>query len=606
MPSLQIYSEVRELIRDRRASFLVGFLLLSINRAAGLVLPGSSQFILDDVVLGGRQNLLVPIAGAVGAAILVQAITSFFVYRVVSIPAFRLITDMRIRVQQHIARLPLRFFDANKTGALVSRIMSDVAGVRNLVGVGMVNFVGSALTAIFAFVMMLRIDPFLSFVALLAIVTFGLVIRKPILTLRPMFRERSRIQAELTGRLVESLGGIRVIKGFHSEARETGVFAAGAERLFVQIRHLMEAQARMQFISTSFLGLVTVGGIVVGGRVLLNGSMSIGEVSAFALYVRLWTSPAVRFVEIGNQVSEAAAGLDRINEVLSERPEDEDPERTQVIDQIEGHIRFEQVSFEYSPGNPVLRDFDFEALPGTVTALVGPSGAGKSTLVSLVAGFAKPSEGRLLVDGVNLSTVTTASYRSQLGVVLQEDFLFDGTLRENILFGRPHASDDEMLSAAQIAHVDEFAERFEQGYETIIGERGVKLSGGQRQRLAIARAILASPRILILDEATSSLDSESEAYVQEGLSALMKGRTVFAIAHRLSTIRGADQIVFLEEGEIRERGSHEELLDRRGRYHDLYTQQSGLLADRFVNPGEISGTPATDHVSVSDDSDMPV
>ncbi len=606
MPSLQIYSEVRELIRDRRASFLVGFLLLSINRAAGLVLPGSSQFILDDVVLGGRQNLLVPIAGAVGAAILVQAITSFFVYRVVSIPAFRLITDMRIRVQQHIARLPLRFFDANKTGALVSRIMSDVAGVRNLVGVGMVNFVGSALTAIFAFVMMLRIDPFLSFVALLAIVTFGLVIRKPILTLRPMFRERSRIQAELTGRLVESLGGIRVIKGFHSEARETGVFAAGAERLFVQIRHLMEAQARMQFISTSFLGLVTVGGIVVGGRVLLNGSMSIGEVSAFALYVRLWTSPAVRFVEIGNQVSEAAAGLDRINEVLSERPEDEDPERTQVIDQIEGHIRFEQVSFEYSPGNPVLRDFDFEALPGTVTALVGPSGAGKSTLVSLVAGFAKPSEGRLLVDGVNLSTVTTASYRSQLGVVLQEDFLFDGTLRENILFGRPHASDDEMLSAAQIAHVDEFAERFEQGYETIIGERGVKLSGGQRQRLAIARAILASPRILILDEATSSLDSESEAYVQEGLSALMKGRTVFAIAHRLSTIRGADQIVFLEEGEIRERGSHEELLDRRGRYHDLYTQQSGLLADRFVNPGEISDTPATDQVSVSDDSDMPV
>ena len=606
MPSLQIYSEVRELIRDRRASFLVGFLLLSINRAAGLVLPGSSQFILDDVVLGGRQNLLVPIAGAVGAAILVQAITSFFVYRVVSIPAFRLITDMRIRVQQHIARLPLRFFDANKTGALVSRIMSDVAGVRNLVGVGMVNFVGSALTAIFAFVMMLRIDPFLSFVALLAIVTFGLVIRKPILTLRPMFRERSRIQAELTGRLVESLGGIRVIKGFHSEARETGVFAAGAERLFVQIRHLMEAQARMQFISTSFLGLVTVGGIVIGGRVLLNGSMSIGEVSAFALYVRLWTSPAVRFVEIGNQVSEAAAGLDRINEVLSERPEDEDPERTQVIDQIEGHIRFEQVSFEYSPGNPVLRDFDFEALPGTVTALVGPSGAGKSTLVSLVAGFAKPSEGRLLVDGVNLSTVTTASYRSQLGVVLQEDFLFDGTLRENILFGRPHASDDEMLSAAQIAHVDEFAERFEQGYETIIGERGVKLSGGQRQRLAIARAILASPRILILDEATSSLDSESEAYVQEGLSALMKGRTVFAIAHRLSTIRGADQIVFLEEGEIRERGSHEELLDRRGRYHDLYTQQSGLLADRFVNPGEISDTPATDQVSVSDDSDMPV
>jgi ABC-type multidrug transport system fused ATPase/permease subunit len=581
-----IYRDLRELIWPRRRLFIIGLVLVFVNRAAGLVLPGSTKFLIDDVVQKRRQDLLLPLAAAVAVAVIVQAVTSYSLTRILSTSAQRLIADMRIRVQRHIGRLPVRYYDANKTGALVSRIMSDVEGVRNLVGTGLVEFIGGIFTAVIAFALLLKINAVLTFAALAFLLIFGAILQRAFKSIRPIFRERGKINAEVTGRLTESLGGVRIVKGFHAEEREAEVFGAGALRLFENIRKTLFATSIIGLISTLLMGVVSITVMIVGGRLILQGSMSIGDFFAFTLYLGFLVAPVFQMVNIGTQITEAFAGLDRMREVMAEQPEDIDPERTVPLERIQGRIRFDDVTFEYESGKPVLRGISLDAVPGTATALVGSSGSGKSTLIGLVSAFAKPTGGRVYMDGIDLSTVRLDSYRSQLGVVLQDNFLFDGTIKENILFGRPTASDEAVLRAATIARVDEFAFKLEKGLDTIVGERGVKLSGGQRQRVAIARAILADPRILILDEATSSLDTESEALIQEGLAALMAGRTTFVIAHRLSTIRSADQILVLEQGEILERGTHSELLAMGGRYFDLYTRQAGLEANRFMNPGE--------------------
>jgi ABC-type multidrug transport system fused ATPase/permease subunit len=581
-----IYRDLRDLVWPRRKLFLAGLALVFVNRAAGLVLPGSTKFLIDDVVQKRREDLLLPLAAAVGAAILVQAATSFVLTQLLSTSAQRLIAEMRIRVQEHIGRLPLRYYDANKTGALVSRIMSDVEGVRNLVGTGLVEFIGGVFTAIIAFALLLKINAILTFVALGFLGVFGVILQKAFRSIRPIFRERGKINAEVIGRLTESLGGVRVVKGFHAEAREAEVFEAGAMRLFENIRKTLFATSIIGMTSTLLMGIVSITVMIVGGRMIVSGTMTIGDFFAFTLYLGFLVAPVFQMVSIGTQITEAFAGLDRMHEVMEEPPEDVDPARVVFLERIQGLIKFDDVRFEYEAGKPVLQRVTLDAVPGTVTALVGSSGSGKSTLIGLVAAFAKPVGGRIYVDGIDLSTVRLDSYRSQLGVVLQDNFLFDGTIKENILFGRPAASDEDILRAATIARVDEFAFKLEKGLDTVVGERGVKLSGGQRQRVAIARAILADPRILILDEATSSLDTESEAMIQDGLAALMSGRTTFVIAHRLSTIRSADQILVLENGEIVERGTHSELLAHAGRYFDLYTRQAGIEANRFINPGE--------------------
>ncbi len=557
-----------------------------INRLAGLVLPGTTKFLIDDVVQKRNIALLTPLALVAGGAVLVQALTSFSLTQLLSKAAQRLIADLRIRVQRHIGRLPVRYYDSNKTGALLSRIMSDVEGVRNLVGTGLVEMLGGAITAIFAFVLLLRINVTLTFVALGFMALFAVLVRKALASVRPIFRERGKINAEVSGRLAESLSGVRIVKGFRAEEREASMFAGGALRLFENVRRTLTATSFMSMGATLMMGVVTITVMIFGGRMIVRGDMTLGDFVAFSLYLGLLVAPVFQLVNIGSQLTEAFAGLDRMHEVLAETPEDVDPLRTRPLERVVGDVRFQDVSFQYEPDRPVLHSVTFEAVPGTSTALVGPSGSGKSTLISLVAAFANPTSGTIFIDGVDLSTVRLDSYRSQLGVVLQDNFLFDGTIKENILFGRPEADDQAVLEAARIARVDEFALKMEKGYDTIIGERGVKLSGGQRQRVAIARAVLADPRILILDEATSSLDTESEALIQEGLAALMKGRTTFIIAHRLSTIRSADQILVLEQGRIVETGTHKELLGARGRYFDLYTRQAGLEANLFINPGE--------------------
>jgi ABC-type multidrug transport system fused ATPase/permease subunit len=582
----QVRRDLRELVWPRRWLFLGGLVLVFINRAASLVLPASTKYLIDDVVQNRRPDLLTPLVAAVGGAIIVQAITSFSLIQLLSASAQRLIAEMRVRVQSHVGKLPVRYYDSNKTGALVSRIMSDVEGVRNLVGTGLVELIGGIFTAIIAFVLLVRINATLTLVALGFLMVFGLILRKAFKSMRPIFRERGKINAEVTGRLTESLGGVRVVKGFHAEDREAAVFESGAMKLFENVRKSLFATSTIGLTSTLLMGVVSGTVMVIGGRLLIQGAMTIGEFFQFTVLLGFMVAPVFQIASIGTQITEAFAGLDRMHEVLEERPEDQDPERTVDVGRIHGHVRFEDVEFEYDPGKPVLRGISLETKPGTVTALVGSSGSGKSTMIGLVAAFAKPQKGRVTVDGVDLSTVRLDSYRSQLGVVLQDNFLFDGSVKENILFGRPDATDADLQAAVRIARVDEFTASFEQGIDTIVGERGVKLSGGQRQRVAIARAILANPRILILDEATSSLDSESEALIQEGLAALMRGRTTFAIAHRLSTIRNADQILVLEQGVIVERGSHAELIAHRGRYFDLYTRQAGLEANRFINPGE--------------------
>jgi len=577
---------VWDLMRPRKKLLALGFLLMAINRVSGLVLPYSTRYLIDSVVGKHHVELLKPIVLAVLTATVIQGITSFSLTQLLSKAAQRLITELRERVQKHISRLPVSFYDSNKTGNLVSRIMSDVEGVRNLLGTGLVELAGGLLTSLIALVVLFRISALMTALAFGALACFAIALNKAFSTIRPIFRERGKINAEVTGRLAESLGGVRVIKGYHAEEREEAVFAGGVRRLLENVMRTLTATSLMSLSASVLMGVVGAVIMYVGAHQILAGTLTVGQFFTYTLFLGFLVAPIVQMVAIGTQITEAFAGLERTQEILRERQEDQDPKRTVTLTDIVGRVEFEDVSFSYDGNRVVLHDVSFLAEPGTVTALVGSSGSGKSTTIGLISAFHVPTEGRVTIDDIDLSTVRLDSYRTRLGVVLQESFLFDGTIRENVAFSRPDASEEEIMRACQIARVDEFAESFEEKYDTIVGERGVKLSGGQRQRISIARAILAEPRILILDEATSSLDSESEQMIQHGLSYLMQGRTTFVIAHRLSTIRRADQILVMEQGRIVERGTHEELYDLRGRYYDLYTKQHGLETNLFLAPGE--------------------
>jgi subfamily B ATP-binding cassette protein MsbA len=577
---------VWDLMRPRKKLLALGFLLMAINRVSALVLPYSTRYLIDSVITKHHVQLLRPIVLAVLSATVVQGITSFSLTQLLSKAAQRLIAELRERVQKHISRLPVSFYDANKTGNLVSRIMSDVEGVRNLLGTGLVELAGGLLTSLIALVVLFRISALMTALAFGALVIFAFALNKAFTTIRPIFRERGKINAEVTGRLAESLGGVRVIKGYHAEEREETVFAKGVGRLLENVMRTLTATSLMSLSASLLMGVVGAIIMYIGAHQILAGTLTIGGFFTYTLFLGFLVAPIVQMVAIGTQITEAFAGLERTQEILRERPEDQDPNRTAVLDDIVGRLEFDDVSFSYDGSRTVLHDVSFVAEPGTVTALVGSSGSGKSTTIGLITAFHVPTSGKVLIDGVDLSTVRLDSYRTRLGVVLQESFLFDGTIRENVSFSRPNASEEEIMRACRIARVDEFAETFADKYDTVVGERGVKLSGGQRQRISIARAILAEPRILILDEATSSLDSESEQMIQQGLSFLMQGRTTFVIAHRLSTIRRADQILVVEQGEIVERGTHEELYEMRGRYYDLYTKQHGLETNLFLAPGE--------------------
>jgi subfamily B ATP-binding cassette protein MsbA len=574
------------LIKPRRGILVLGLGLMFVNRVSGLVAPASLKYLFDNVI-GKHQAYLLPrlVLAVVGATIL-QGMTSYSLTQLLSKSSQRMITELRIAVQAHIGRLPVSFYDANKTGVLVSRIMSDVEGVRNLIGTGLVDFAGGIVTAILALGYLLRVSVSMTAAASVAVVIFGLGINKAFKTIRPMYRARPKLNAEVTGRLTESLGGVRVVKGYHAEEREEKVFQSGVQKLLDNVLQTLTATSLMSFSATALMGIVSASMIFLGAHSILAGTMSVGSLISYMAFLAFLIAPVAQIASVGPQMTEALAGLERTREVLSEKLEDQDPQRTERLDRVEGLVVFENVDFAYDPGKPVLRSVSFQSAPGTSTALVGPSGAGKSTIIGLIAAFYVPTAGRVLVDGVDLAHVRLESYRTQLGVVLQETFLFDGTIRENVAFARPDASEEEILAACRIARVDEFAEGFEKKYDTVVGERGVKLSGGQKQRVSIARAILADPRILILDEATSSLDSESEALIQEGLRFLMRGRTTFVIAHRLSTIRRADQILVVEAGKIIERGTHASLYAEHGRYYDLYTKQHGIETNLFLAPGE--------------------
>ncbi len=578
--------EVWSLMRPRRGVLALALVLMAVNRVAGLVLPGSTKLLVDDVIGARRVDLLLPLVAGVVAATVIQGGTSFALTQLLSKAAQRLIAEMRRKVQAHVGLLPVSYYDASKSGTLVSRIMNDVEGVRNLIGTGLVELAGGVITAALALVVMLRLSPVMTSVTFLSLVTCALVFERAFRTLRPIFRERGKIYAEVTGRLTESLGGVRVVKGYRAEPREAAVFSEDVGRLLANVLKTLTATSVLGLSSTVLLGFVGAAVMYVGGREVLAGRLTVGGFFTYTVFLGFLVAPVFQIVSIGTQLTEALAGLERTREVLGERPEDQDPRRTVPLASVRGQVEFEQVVFAYEPDRPVLEGVSFQAAPGTVTALVGPSGAGKSTIIGLVCAFHTPTGGRILVDGADLTTVTLASYRSRLGVVLQETFLFDGTIRENVAFSRPEASEEDVLAACRIARVDEFAEGFPEKYDTVVGERGVKLSGGQKQRVSIARAILADPRILILDEATSSLDSESEALIQEGLSYLMHGRTTFVIAHRLSTIRRADQILVVEKGRIVERGTHAALYAAGGRYFEMYTRQHGVESNLFLAPGE--------------------
>ena len=588
---------LKELVRPRRRLLSFGMALTLIKSVAGLALPASTKYLVDNVMLKHQVRLLTPLVLAVLAATIIQGVTSFTLTQLLSKEGQRLIAQLRRRVQEHVGRLPVAYYDANKAGVLVSRIMTDVEGVRNLIGTGLVEFLGGVLTALLSLIILLRTSALLTSTSLLFIVAFSLVLNKAFSRIRPIFRERGKITAEVTGRLTESLAGVRVVKGYHAEAQEARVFAGGVQRLLENVFRSLTAISLMSLSATVLMGVVGAVVMFLGSRQVFAGTLTLGEFTMFTAFLAFLVAPVFQVVGIGTQLTEALAGLDRTQEVLHEKPEDEDTRRNRSIGSIQGVVSFQHVTFAYDEGKPVLHDVSFESRPGTATALVGPSGSGKSTIISLIAAFHAPTEGVVQVDGTDLSTVSLNAYRTQLGVVLQDTFLFDGTIRENVAFSRPGAAEEEILEACRIAHVDEFAERFDKQYDTIVGERGVKLSGGQRQRVSIARAILANPRILILDEATSSLDSESEAAIQAGLAYLMEGRTTFVIAHRLSTIRRAEQILVVEQGRIVERGTHQSLYDLGGRYYDLYTRQHGVDANLFLAPGEGDKVPEAEQKS---------
>ncbi len=566
----------RKIIWPRRKLLLLGFVLIVINRLSGLVLPGSSKYIIDNAISQRDLQLLKWLLVAITAAIVVQAVTSFFLTRILSVEAQHLISELRSKVQQHIIYMPVSYFDNTRSGELVSRIITDVEGVRNLVGTGFVYLLGGVLTAVVAFGLLISISAELTLYVLVPLLAFGLISLKAFGYIRPVFRERGKINAEVTARLTESLNGIRVIKGFNAEKQEIEVFKQDVDRLFQNVKKSLTATSLVSSLATFLLGLAAVGVMGLGGYKIIQGEMTIGDFFAFTLYLGFLIAPIVQMSNIGSQLTEAFAGLDRTEDLLRTRREIDAGERTIVLDGVKGEIVFDGVYFAYEEGNDVLQDISFVAPPGSVTALVGSSGSGKTTIAGLTASFLTPRKGMVRVDGHDLSRVTLESYRTHLGVVLQDDFLFEGTIRQNILLSQPAADQGRLLHAVEAANVKEFTDRFEEGLEALIGERGVKLSGGQRQRVAIARAMLADPRILILDEATSNLDAESEVFIQQSLKNLMRGRTTMVIAHRLSTIRQAHQILVVEEGRIVERGTHEELLARQGRYYELYTYQARI------------------------------
>jgi subfamily B ATP-binding cassette protein MsbA len=566
----------KTIIWPRRNILFVGLILIIISRLASLVLPGASKYLMDDVIAEGNIEMLKILLIIVGAAIIVQAITSFLLTKLLSVEAQRLIAILRAQLQKQILKLPIRFFDNNKSGALVSRIMSDVEGVRNLVGTGLVQLFGGILTAVISLFLLINISPMMTLYVLVPISIFGFISLKAFGYIRPIFRERRVINAEVTGRLTETLSGVRVIKGFNAEPQEVKTFESGVDRLFQNVKKSLTSTSLVTSSATFLLGIASTGIMGIGGYMIIDQQLSIGEFLSFTLYLGFMITPIIQMSNIGSQLTEALAGLDRMEEIMNMSPEDDGTVRDIKLENINGEIVFNNVSFAYEKGKNVLKDISFTAQPGTVTALVGTSGSGKTTIAGIAASFLTPEIGKVTIDGKDMSKVTLTSYRSNLGVVLQDDFLFEGTIEENILFPRPDASEDRLLSAVKAAHVHEFTDRLEDGLQTLIGERGIKLSGGQRQRVAIARALLADPKILILDEATSNLDTESETFIQESLKELMKGRTTFVIAHRLSTIRQADQILVIESGQIEERGTHNELIDKKGRYFELYTYQARI------------------------------
>ncbi|HEV2763811.1 MAG TPA: ABC transporter ATP-binding protein [Pyrinomonadaceae bacterium] len=580
------WPEARALVWAHRRRLALGGVLMLVNQAMGLVLPASTKFLIDEVIVKGRSEMLWKIAAAAGAATLVQAVTSFSLSQVLGVAAQRAITEMRKRVQAQVARLPVSYFDSTQTGQLISRIMNDAEGIRNLVGTGLVQLAGSFVTAVVALCVLFWLNWRLTALTMLVLGAFGGALAFAFTRLRPLFRERGEINAQLTGRLAESLGGVRIVKAYTAEKREELTFARGAHRLFRNVAKSMTGVSATTAFSSVVVGAVGVVMILVGGRSVVSGAMTLGDLFMYVLFTGMLALPLIQFAAIGTQITEAFAGLDRIRELLDMKTEDEEDAARAPLPEVRGEVEFEDVWFEYEAGVPVLRGVSFKAPAGSTTALVGSSGSGKSTLTSLVMNFNQPLSGTVKIDGRDLQTLRLRDFRTHLGVVLQDNFLFDGTIAENIAFSNPRATPEEIRAAAQVAHCEEFIEKFEQKYDTIVGERGVKLSGGQRQRVAIARAILADPRLLILDEATSSLDSESEALIQDGLRRLRQGRTTFVIAHRLSTIRSADQILVLEGGEIVERGTHDELLAANGRYKQLYDKQYKLERDQFINPGE--------------------
>jgi ABC-type multidrug transport system fused ATPase/permease subunit len=557
-----------------------------VNRMAGLVLPLLSKYFIDNVIQAGRTELLMPYATIVGVATLVQAVTSFGLSQILGVAAQKAITDMRRRVEEHIMRLPIRYFDTTQTGVLVSRVMNDAEGIRNLVGTGLVQLTGSMVTAVFALGYLFYLNWHLTVITILVLAAFGGAMGYAFRTLRPLFRERGKITAEVTGRLTQALGGVRVVKTYTAERREDLVFTRGAHRMFRNIAKSMTGVSGTTAFSSVVIGAIGIVMFVVGGQAIENGTMTLGDLIAYIFLTGLMAAPIIQIASIGTQITEAFAGLDRIREILDTPREDADDASRAVLADLKGEVRFDGVWFEYNPGVPVLKDVSFVAPAGTTTALVGSSGSGKSTLISLVMAFNRPTQGAVYIDGQPLESLRLAEYRRHLGVVLQDNFLFDGTVAENISYGSPHATMADIERVSRVAHANEFIEQFDKGYQTIVGERGVRLSGGQRQRVAIARAILANPKVLLLDEATSSLDSESESLIQDGLRSLRHGRTTFVIAHRLSTIRSANQILVLEHGEIVERGTHAELIALGGRYRQLYDKQYNFEHDRFINPGE--------------------
>ena len=581
-----VWREARDLVWARRWRLAAGLALMLLSRVAGMVLPATSKYLVDEVIGKGNHGLLSMLALAAGIATLVQAATSFALSQILGVAAQRAITDMRKRVEEHVLRLPVSYFDSTKSGILISRIMTDAEGIRNIVGNGLVQLVGGIVTAFLALFVLFYLNWAMTLITIVTLLIFGSALAFAFKRVRPLFRKRGEINAQVTGRLGESLGGIRVVKAYTTEKREDIVFAKGVHSLFRNVAKTITAVSSISAFGTIIFGVVGVIMMLLGGRAILAGTMTLGDFIMYVFFTGMLAVPVMSIASIGTQITEAFAGLDRIREVMQLKTELEEDATREPVETVRGDVAFADVSFEYDPGVPVLKHVSFEAPARSTTALVGSSGSGKSTLISLVMTFNQPKSGRITIDGRDLANLRLRDYRSNLGIVLQDNFLFDGTIAENIRYGRPDATMDEMLAVARIAHVDEFVEPLEKKYDSIIGERGIKLSGGQRQRIAIARAILANPSILILDEATSSLDSESEAKIQDGLRALRRNRTTFVIAHRLSTIRGADQILVLEGGEIVERGTHQELLAAAGRYKQLYDRQYNFETDRFINPGE--------------------